>query len=153
MKKNLGQECVKRGFYPSREKLEQLPLISLKKSQFHSSLDPLFRPSLPEVWLSHPEKTKQYAKSFNISKTLEDVSNILRNVKFMRATVFEIAGGPAGPIPLVKRVDTKRLGTGMVKRNSRTVILTACYSNVQSYLFTFYVKNHQLFGSLTKNCP
>ena len=29
MKDNLGQECVKGGFYPSREKFEQLPLRNL----------------------------------------------------------------------------------------------------------------------------
>ena len=31
LKDSLGQECVKGSFYPSREKLEQLPLISLEK--------------------------------------------------------------------------------------------------------------------------
>ena len=31
IKDNLSQECVKGGFYPSRAKLEQLPLISLRK--------------------------------------------------------------------------------------------------------------------------
>ena len=31
MKDNLGQECVKGGFYPSTSKLEQLSLISLAK--------------------------------------------------------------------------------------------------------------------------
>ena len=31
MKWNLSQECVKRGFYPIRAKLEQLPLIFLEK--------------------------------------------------------------------------------------------------------------------------
>ena len=31
MKDNLGQEYVKGGFYPSRAKLKQLPLISLEK--------------------------------------------------------------------------------------------------------------------------
>ena len=31
MKDNLGQKYVKGGFYPSRAKLEQLPLISLEK--------------------------------------------------------------------------------------------------------------------------
>ena len=31
MKDNLGQKCVKGGFYPSKAKLEQLPLISLEK--------------------------------------------------------------------------------------------------------------------------
>ena len=64
----------------------------------------------------------------------------------MGATVFEIAGVLPTPPLLVKGVDTKRLGKGMVKRNSCTVMLTACYSSVQSYLFTFYVKNHELLG-------
>ena len=31
MKENLGQEHVKRGFYPSKEKLEQFSLLSLEK--------------------------------------------------------------------------------------------------------------------------
>ena len=31
MKGNLGQECVKGGFYPSRAKLKEFPLISLEK--------------------------------------------------------------------------------------------------------------------------
>ena len=33
-KGNLGEECVKRGFYPFRAKLEQLPLISLENDSF-----------------------------------------------------------------------------------------------------------------------
>ena len=31
MKDNLGQECVKRGFYPTMANLDQLSLISLEK--------------------------------------------------------------------------------------------------------------------------
>ena len=43
MKHNLGQECVKGGFYPSRVKLEQLSLISLEK-MIVSQFDPTFSP-------------------------------------------------------------------------------------------------------------
>ena len=42
MKDNLGPECVKRGFYPSRAKLKQLPLISLEKRQLFLLLALLF---------------------------------------------------------------------------------------------------------------
>ena len=45
-KNNLGQKCVKGGFDPSRAKLEQLPLISLKNDSF-SSFDPTFPPVPP----------------------------------------------------------------------------------------------------------
>ena len=54
--------------------------------------------------------SKHYVNNSNISKTLKDVSNTLQNFKFMGATVFEIAGGPADPLRLLKGVGTKRLG-------------------------------------------
>ena len=48
-KDNLGQECVKGGFYSSRAKLEQLPLISLEKMTVFSVLTLLFHLSLPKI--------------------------------------------------------------------------------------------------------
>ena len=53
-KDNLGQECIKGGFYHSRAKLKQLPLISLEKWQF-SCFGPTFLPSnsLKSVFLTH----------------------------------------------------------------------------------------------------
>ena len=52
--------------------------------------------------------------NFNISKTFKEVSNTLKNLKFMGVTVFEITGGQAVP-PFGKRWGTKRLGKGRVK--------------------------------------
>ena len=56
MKDNLGQEYVKGGFYPSKAKLEQLPLMSLEKMTVFRVLGILFHLSLPKIWNSHPHK-------------------------------------------------------------------------------------------------
>ena len=62
--------------------------------------------------------------NFNISKTFKGVSNTLQNFTFIRATIFEIAGGPADPPPPpVKGVGTKRLGKGRVKKNAAFLLL------------------------------
>ena len=47
MNNNLGQECIKGGFYPSRAKLKQLSLISLEEMTVFSSFDPTFPPVPP----------------------------------------------------------------------------------------------------------
>ena len=65
---------------------------------------------------------KQYVNNVNTSKTLKDFFNILQNFKFMGATVFEIAGGPADPrTPWYKVWVPKGLAEGRVKKNRRRV--------------------------------
>ena len=65
MKDNLGQECIKVDFYPSREKLKQLPLILMEKGQFFPVLTLLFHLSCPKIWLSHPNKSYIFEMSNN----------------------------------------------------------------------------------------
>ena len=47
IKNNLGQECVKGGFYRYRAKLKQLSLISLENGSLFSKFDPTFLPVPP----------------------------------------------------------------------------------------------------------
>ena len=53
-----------------------------------------------------------YVSNFKISRTFKDVSNTLQNFTFMETTAFEIARGVRPYPPLVKGVNTKRLGKG-----------------------------------------
>ena len=64
MKDNLGQECVKGGFYPFRAKLKQLPLISLENDSF-PVLTLLSNLSLPKIWLSRAKKNYIFDMSNN----------------------------------------------------------------------------------------
>ena len=65
MKENFGQEHVKRGLYPSREKIEtSFPSIPEKMTVF-SSFGPTFHPFLPKIWLSHPNKNYIFEISDN----------------------------------------------------------------------------------------
>ena len=64
MKDNLDEECVKGGFYPSRAKLEQLPLISMENDSF-LVLTLFVRLSFLKIWLSHPHKNYIFKMSNN----------------------------------------------------------------------------------------
>ena len=55
MKVNLGQECVKGGFYPCRAHWNNCPGFPWKDDSF-SFLTLRFCLSLPKIWLSHPHK-------------------------------------------------------------------------------------------------
>ena len=52
---------------------------------------------------------------------------------FMRTTVFEIAGGPPDPHPLVKGVGTKSIGKGRVK-----LIKSYCEARLSPSAFCSY---------------
>ena len=53
MKMNLGQESVKRGFYPSRAKIGTIYHDIPEKMTVFLVLTLFFHPSLPKIWLSH----------------------------------------------------------------------------------------------------
>ena len=65
MKENLGQERLKRGFFPSKAKLEQLLLISLENDSFFPVLTLLFHLYLPKIWLSNLHKSYIFEMSNN----------------------------------------------------------------------------------------
>ena len=65
IKGTLGQERVKRGllFFPGKN-WNEFPCYPWKTESF-SSFDPIFHPSLPKIWLSHPSKNYIFVISDN----------------------------------------------------------------------------------------